>query len=336
MFNNSIPEDKYWLSPFRVLIRECIELSAATKIDIQDRSKRGGTKIPIKLGQVGLRCKYCANMPSSGRTKGAVSFPHSIRVMHQSVRNWQRYHFVSCKEIPQSIRNKFRSLQSLKSPSANASLQYWYDSARFLGLINTSNGIFFGESVPLPKISTVQIEDSDEDNESGNGTVTETKSLVHLFETVQIPKFMHTLFDQFVPIKYKRSDNNKSKEKSRRGYACIHCDRYDSPSKFFVHNSNDLKDYSKAHLHIMKCFSCPDEVKSLLILHHYNLKDESKSLGDWEDPFIDKIWNSIECSPKVTKNECSVENGIDVIDGHDKSATGGIARSSPIVFKQEM
>jgi len=138
-----ITDDRHWLSDLLCLIRENLEVFSATTKDIAERSKKGGMKTPIQPGRMGLRCIHCAHLPSSYRAKGAVSYPHSIRIVHQSVRNWQRYHFDACHEIPSKVRQRYAALRSVRAHSGNASLQYWIDSAKSLGMVDTDHGIFF-------------------------------------------------------------------------------------------------------------------------------------------------------------------------------------------------
>lgn len=152
-----ISDDCHWLSDLLCLIRENLEVFSATNQDISERSKKGGMKTPIQPGRMGLRCIHCAHLPSSYRAKGAVSYPHSIRIVHQSVRNWQRYHFDACNEIPQKVRQRYAALRSVRAHSGNASLQYWIDSAKSLGMMDTDHGIFFtNEPVPFQSLLAQQ------------------------------------------------------------------------------------------------------------------------------------------------------------------------------------
>ena len=157
------PEDDSCLSGLMCLLREQIEVFAATSADVSDRtSKRskgaagGGpsgaqsketvnSPVPITLGRVGIRCKHCAHLPKSAKAKGAVSYPNSIRIMNQAVRNWQRYHFGVCKEIPTAIMDRYDELKAGKRMhSSKASQEYWPRSCHRLGLVDgPDGGIFF-------------------------------------------------------------------------------------------------------------------------------------------------------------------------------------------------
>jgi len=137
------PEDHHWLSDQLCFVRKLIEIFEANNEDVTARSRRGGMKKPIKTGRVGLRCVFCSNVPARQRAKGAVSYPNSIRIVHQAIRNFQRYHLMQCPNMPQSIKDEYKSLKTTRCHSGNASLQYWVTSCHALGMCDTDpdNGI---------------------------------------------------------------------------------------------------------------------------------------------------------------------------------------------------
>ena len=165
------PDDDTCLSGLMCLLREQLEVFAATSADVSDRtskrSKSGGSGgggpsgstsgtatgasklIPITPGRVGIRCKHCAHLPRSAKAKGAVSYPNSIRIMNQAVRNWQRHHFGVCKEIPMAIKDRYDELKAGKRMhSSKASQEYWPRSCHELGLVDgPDGGIFFDGDV---------------------------------------------------------------------------------------------------------------------------------------------------------------------------------------------
>lgn len=137
------PEDHHWLSDQLCFVRKLIEIFEANEEDVTARSRRGGMKRPIQIGRVGLRCVYCSNVPARQRAKGAVSYPNSIRIVHQAIRNFQRYHLMQCPNMPQETKDEYESLKTTRCHSGNASLQYWVTSCHALGMCDTDpdNGI---------------------------------------------------------------------------------------------------------------------------------------------------------------------------------------------------
>ena len=125
--------DAAHLSPAMCFLRQQIQIFTATEEDVAERRRIGGTTKPPNVGRVGLRCKWCCDPSSSTttnnnaasggsggsstylapaeRSKGAVTYPKSIRIVHQSVRNFQRYHFFSCAAIPDHVTEEFRRRQ---------------------------------------------------------------------------------------------------------------------------------------------------------------------------------------------------------------------------------
>lgn len=69
----ALETDRATLSEYQCLIREQIDLFAAKQADI-DCSAQGRNR-PIVIDQVGIRCRHCASLPSSRRSRGAVYFP---------------------------------------------------------------------------------------------------------------------------------------------------------------------------------------------------------------------------------------------------------------------
>ena len=129
--------DSRLLSNLLCFIRLQIEVFTATPIDVAARSRRGGIKRPIAVGRVGLRCIHCARIPPDDRAKGAVSYPQRIRIVHQSVRNWQRYHLMACSHIDPALKQAYKDFRTSRTHSGSASLQYWQDSCVNLGMVDT-------------------------------------------------------------------------------------------------------------------------------------------------------------------------------------------------------
>jgi hypothetical protein len=69
--------DDQSLSSYQCLVRQQVELFQATQHDIDANAQ--GRNRPIVLGQVGIRCRHCANLPPKARKSGAVYFPSKVR-----------------------------------------------------------------------------------------------------------------------------------------------------------------------------------------------------------------------------------------------------------------
>ena len=160
--------DLEYLSPLVCLMRSQIELFSATPADLQTRSALGGLAHQIRqvgVGRVGIRCIHCTKAVAAAKNEhehearsggggngrpainvpaGSVSYPASIRVINQAVRNWQRYHYVSCPNMPQSVRGEFERLTSGKRPSSSRKAQeYYVRRSAEMGLVDVipQNGV---------------------------------------------------------------------------------------------------------------------------------------------------------------------------------------------------
>ena len=156
------PIDKEWLSELNCFIRKhCVEAFSAGYDDVAKTSKRGR----IAIDQVGIRCKFCSSSSCSSTSENyheinrasrgvaAVSYPTSLAGIYESVKRWQRVHFPTCPAVPNEIRQKITQLQS-ESVWVPTTRQYWSDSARILGMVDTAEGIRFdrqpGQVQPSP------------------------------------------------------------------------------------------------------------------------------------------------------------------------------------------
>ena len=128
-------QDADHLSEGMCYLRQQIEWFTATTADVAARGKKGG---PTKVlpGSVGMRCVHCAHLPPERQANGSSTFPRRIGLVHQAVRNWQRYHLSKCPVMPEEVRTTF---QGLKKTSKNRTAgAHWEDSCRRKGLYDAT------------------------------------------------------------------------------------------------------------------------------------------------------------------------------------------------------
>jgi hypothetical protein len=160
------PKDKLVLSQLHIFVRQQIEVFTATVSEITQPAP--GRKVRVVLGQVGLRCVHCANIPIKDRVKRAVCYPAAISGIYHAVSNMKFDHFNKCRALPAREREMFAALRSScgrhgprnNSGSkcvSNSTAQYYHDSAIALGLVDSENGIRFrdvssavSQNAPLP------------------------------------------------------------------------------------------------------------------------------------------------------------------------------------------
>eukprot|EP00957_Ditylum_brightwellii_P109298 8337061-Ditylum_brightwellii.AAC.1 len=133
-------EDENWLSEFLCFIREdCTEVVCASEEDVISRmnSKK------VILDQVGIRCRFCVHLPHKKRGGRSSTFPSSLNRIYQSLTMMIRDHFEICPAMPSELKAKYKDLRANTSQGIDGSKQYWVDSAKKLGLVDTDRGIFF-------------------------------------------------------------------------------------------------------------------------------------------------------------------------------------------------
>lgn len=135
------PADASCLSQYQCLVRQQIELFAADEIDVLDVGPgRAGS---IVLGQVGVRCRYCAHLPPSQRARGSTAYPTRLDVLYQTAQNLAKSHLeLYCSHITPRMREILKTLRVQKSPSGRGK-QYWAESAQELGVMEYPGGLRF-------------------------------------------------------------------------------------------------------------------------------------------------------------------------------------------------
>eukprot|EP00957_Ditylum_brightwellii_P048075 3650194-Ditylum_brightwellii.AAC.1 len=108
-----------------------------------DVSSRMGSK-KLKLGQVGIRCRFCAHAPAR-RVRRSSTFPSSICRIYQSITMMLRDHFLECPFMPNEEKEMYTSLRRDTSQGTAGSKNYWITSAKTLGLKDTPDGIFMDD-----------------------------------------------------------------------------------------------------------------------------------------------------------------------------------------------
>ncbi|KAL3910204.1 MAG: hypothetical protein SGILL_007785 [Bacillariaceae sp.] len=110
-------DDEKHLAPLQCEFRKHLEVFEADPEDVQG-SKRPGRKGLITLGQVGIRCIYCAREHRSRRSVGGVTFSCSIPGVYQIAQNMMNLHLIQrCTHTPKEVKRRLRELQSIGARS---------------------------------------------------------------------------------------------------------------------------------------------------------------------------------------------------------------------------
>jgi hypothetical protein len=136
--------DQSCLSGYQTLLRGQILFFETVTADVQASSQ--GRNKPIRVGQVGLVCRHCCNIPPHGRPRGAAYFPHRLTSIYQSAQNMAKNHFGGgdgCPNAPASINERLRVERSKKGLVYGGGQQYWPQTAREAGVVETDDGLVF-------------------------------------------------------------------------------------------------------------------------------------------------------------------------------------------------
>ena len=110
-----------------------------------------GRNKPIVLGQVGIRCRWCANLPTWSRSRGAVYYSATLDGLYQAAQNMAKNHLCKhCRYIPADVRQSLSGLRECKRRAAGGK-KYWAEGAKVLGVYQCEDGLRFKNSkVPAP------------------------------------------------------------------------------------------------------------------------------------------------------------------------------------------
>jgi hypothetical protein len=168
--------DERYLSPLQCYIRKtCLEYFAATVTNATNK----GRQTMVSEGRVGVRCSFCKLTPRDQQAAQAseftriflcsisciscshfesflpcnlpsyapASFPNQIASIYSSVVMLQCRHFPYCREMPDSVREHLEALRRAgnvtPNPCGTKRRDFWSDSARSMGFIDTDAGVQF-------------------------------------------------------------------------------------------------------------------------------------------------------------------------------------------------
>ena len=144
-FDVALSSDSQHLSKFQILMRQQMEFFTSTAADV-DYSVQGRKRRP-NAGQVGLRCKHCADLDLRQRGRGAVYFPTTINAVYQAAQNMATNHLQgTCSRIPVSVRQSLDAFRDQRE-TASRGKQYWADACLAVGLRESDDGLCFAPTL---------------------------------------------------------------------------------------------------------------------------------------------------------------------------------------------
>jgi len=283
-----IEEDNNWLSELHCLVRlNFMEVFRAGRQEVASRSANK----KIAYLQVGVRCRYCAHLPSNLKAARSSAFPSSIRQIYQSFTMMLRDHFAQCMYIPEAGKVRFKTLKTGATQGASHSKHYWYYSAKKVGLIDTDNGIVVNEDSLAAGKSLPPFGSHD-----GQATASTQKMLVVPEDRAIVDNFLYMLMSQACLVNLLPSEQigcRKSLKDGMPGFGCRHCAEVGwlGLSRIFPARRRTLKSkIDDLYSHLKRCARCPSDVKILL----ERLERQRVSFDtEGERLFFDQIWSRL-------------------------------------------
>lgn len=146
--------DEQTLSDYQCLLRKHIELFETRPEDIQSGVQ--GRNTPIRVGQVGIRCRHCANVrraetnttsnpapPARRPKKGTIYYSRTLDGLYQVAQNLTKVHLCnSCPNIPGEVKARLSEMQKVNKRTSGGK-EYWVYGLKELGVYEDNHLLRF-------------------------------------------------------------------------------------------------------------------------------------------------------------------------------------------------
>jgi hypothetical protein len=320
-----IDEDVNWLSELLCFVRsELVEVYRAQDTEVRDRNSTRR----VRLGQVGIRCRFCAHEPAGTRASRSSCFPSSLARIYQSLTMMMRDHFGNCQAIPQDVLIKYTDLKRNTSQGATDSKTYWVDSAMKLGLEDSDDGIWVSSTPTHARSSSGRTDVSNKKTASPGGLPASSATRAMCGQPVTAEDSRDTpaappmppAIESPVPIVFpedrdcisplfylilsqlqfvnmdesERTGNRKKLHAGLTGFGCRRCcqaGRRGLCREFPARRRTlSLKLYD-LNEHLLRCTLCPPQLKAeLKRLKRLEADQKDPKMGKNERIFFEKLW----------------------------------------------
>lgn len=198
-----------------------------------------------------------------------------------------RLHLDCCQAMPPEVRSKIEQLK-LSSSSRGGRKQYWIDSAKRLGLVDTPHGIHFGRDPhgPLPPLTGPSVNSKEgrkkkealkkeeDEKDSGGPPIpqVEERPLVFPEDKPLISDYLYLTLEQMSPCVLMEADRvgcYKTRKVGFPGLACKHCVGQAGCGRYFPASEASLSQTTTSQTimnHVRNCRRCPLEIRENLEL----------------------------------------------------------------------
>jgi hypothetical protein len=305
----ALPEDEESLSPLHCFMRKyCVEVFTATAEDVATPRYGKTHGRHIVAGQVGLQCVHCKHRPYESRQERAVCFPSSLKNIYHSIETWQRRHSLVCEDIPAWAKATMTDLMNKSRSGAGGRRQYWEESARRLGMVDTPTGIRFirspGEVLALPADPQDENNNAVDDNAAAprapliSRNQKPSRPLVFENDRPLVTSYLYLLLEQMETCHFTEQDRVGGRSKVKDcpigypGLQCKHCTgkagfgRYFPASEAALTSANSDRNI---YNHVSKCRKCPAHVRETL--HRFSKEENHyKNRRGSRKIFFQRVW----------------------------------------------
>ena len=205
-----------------------------------------------------------------------------------------RLHLDCCQSMPPEVRTKIESLK-VSSSSRGGRKQYWIDSAKRLGLVDTRHGIHFGRDPngPLPPLTGPSVNSKEGrkkkeaqkkeeppkeeappavEEELEPPPVVDDRPLVFPDDKDLISDYLYLTLEQMSPCILMEADRvgcYKGRKVGFPGLACKHCVGQAGCGRYFPASEASLSQTTTSQTimnHVRNCRRCPLEIRENLEL----------------------------------------------------------------------
>eukprot|EP00521_Asterionellopsis_glacialis_P008653 CAMPEP_0195285526 /NCGR_PEP_ID=MMETSP0707-20130614/3325_1 /TAXON_ID=33640 /ORGANISM="Asterionellopsis glacialis, Strain CCMP134" /LENGTH=817 /DNA_ID=CAMNT_0040345029 /DNA_START=337 /DNA_END=2790 /DNA_ORIENTATION=+ len=314
----ALPGDDDILSPLHCFMRKYgVEAFSAEPDDVARPRYGKAHAARVVVGQVGIRCLHCKHRPVSERPERAVCYPSSLRNIYHSIETWQRKHSPACTDMPRAMKERLDGLINGSRKSAGGRRQYWEESAKKLGMVDTPAGVRFarepgyietevagGAPTFTPDGGGSSMSDLNMSQSSIPHTVSVPLVSPETDDTTLVSGFLFCLMSQMETCQFTEEDRagNRSKVKDCPigfpGMQCKHCRGVAGLGRYFPSSIDALalanSDRNICN-HVMKCRKCPQEIKDgLLRLQQEQASGKHKQKRGSRKKFFTTIWDRIQ------------------------------------------
>ncbi len=270
---------------------------------------------------------YCTDENPAERGQQATSYPSLISGIYNSVQQMLRLHLDCCQAMPPEIRAKIESLK-VSSSSRGGRKQYWIDSAKRLGLVDTRHGIHFGRDPtgPLPPLTGPSVNSKEgrkkkeaqkkaeptpppeEEVEQEPPPPVDDRPLVFPEDEDLISDYLFLTLEQMSPCILMEADRvgcYKGRKVGFPGLACKHCVGQAGCGRYFPASEASLSQTTTSQTimnHVRNCRRCPMEIReNLELMKRARMGPDGKRLDKpkhgGRKVFFRRLWCRIQGLP---------------------------------------